>query len=193
ALIAACAAAGVTSFVVHARKALLDGLSPKENRDVPPLDYELVYRVKQENPQLTIVVNGGITSLDEAEQHLEHVDGVMLGRAAYQYPAMLLDVDARFFGGARRSMEEALEDYIAYVERQLALGVPLNTLTKHMLGLFSGQPGGRQFRRHLSENATKRGAGIDVLLAALFQVSRLSLPRLQGRTFGPLHHEPADA
>jgi tRNA-dihydrouridine synthase A len=160
---------------------------------VPPLDYELVYRVKQENPQLTIVVNGGITSLDEAEQHLEHVDGVMLGRAAYQYPAMLLDVDARFFGGARRSMEEALEDYIAYVERQLALGVPLNTLTKHMLGLFSGQPGGRQFRRHLSENATKRGAGIDVLLAALFQVSRLSLPRLQGRTFGPLHHEPADA
>ncbi len=193
AMIRACAQGGVNTFIVHARMAWLRGLSPKENRDVPPLDYDLVYRVKRENPQLTIVINGGVADLDAAEKHLAHVDGVMLGRAAYQYPAILLDADARFFGGARRTMEEALEDYIAYVERQLALGVPLNTLTKHTLGLFSGQPGGRQFRRHLSENATRRGAGIDVLLGALFQVSRLSLPRLEGRTFGSLHHEPADA
>ncbi len=130
--------------------AWLKGLSPKENRDVPPLDYDLVYRVKQENPaahrhrQWRHCRSGC-----RRRTHLAHVDGVMLGRAAYQYPAMLLDVDARFFGGAQRTMEEALEDYIAYVERQLALGVPLNTMTKHMLGLFSGQPGGRLFRRHL--------------------------------------------
>ena len=179
ATIRACREAGVNTFIVHARMAWLKGLSPKENRDVPPLDYELVYRVKRENPELTIIVNGGIGDLDEAERHLDHVDGVMLGRAAYQYPAMLLDVDARFFGGARRTVEEALEDYIVYVERQLALGVPLNTLTKHTLGLFSGQAGGRLFRRHLSENATRRGAGVEVFLAALARIPNLALPRLR--------------
>jgi len=179
AVVRACADVGVNTFVVHARMAWLKGLSPKENRDIPPLDYELVYRVKQENPQLTVIVNGGIANLEDAERHLAHVDGVMLGRAAYQYPAMLLEVDARFFGGEQRTMEDALEGYIAYVEQQLALGVPLNTLTKHMLGLFSGQPGGRLFRRHLSENATRRGAGVEVLLDALSKISRLSLPRLR--------------
>jgi tRNA-dihydrouridine synthase A len=179
AVVKACANEGVDTFVVHARMAWLKGLSPKENRDIPPLDYDLVYRVKRENPQLTVVVNGGIANLEEAERHLGHVDGVMLGRAAYHDPAILLDVDARFFGGGRRTMEEALEDYIQYIERELARGVPLNTMTKHMLGLFNGQPGGRLFRRHLSENATRRGAGLEVLLEALAKISRLSLPRVR--------------
>jgi tRNA-dihydrouridine synthase A len=179
AVVKACANEGVDTFVVHARMAWLKGLSPKENRDIPPLDYDLVYRVKRENPQLTVVVNGGIANLDEAEGHLGHVDGVMLGRAAYHDPAILLDVDARFFGGGRRTMEEALEDFIQYIERELARGVPLNTMTKHMLGLFNGQPGGRLFRRHLSENATRRGAGLEVLLEALAKISRLSLPRVR--------------
>ena len=179
AVVKACANEGVDTFVVHARMAWLKGLSPKENRDIPPLDYDLVYRVKRENPQLTVVVNGGIANLEEAERHLGHVDGVMLGRAAYHDPAILLDVDARFFGGGRRTMEEALEDFIQYIERELARGVPLNTMTKHMLGLFNGQPGGRLFRRHLSENATRRGAGLEVLLEALAKISRLSLPRVR--------------
>jgi len=179
AVVKACANEGVDTFVVHARMAWLKGLSPKENRDIPPLDYDLVYRVKRENPQLTVVVNGGIANLEEAERHLAHVDGVMLGRAAYHDPAILLDVDARFFGGGRRTMEEALEDFIQYIERELARGVPLNTMTKHMLGLFNGQPGGRLFRRHLSENATRRGAGPEVLLEALAKISRLSLPRVR--------------
>jgi tRNA-dihydrouridine synthase A len=179
AVVKACANEGVDTFVVHARMAWLKGLSPKENRDIPPLDYDLVYRVKRENPQLTVVVNGGIANLEEAERHLAHVDGVMLGRAAYHDPAILLDVDARFFGGGRRTMEEALEDFIQYIERELARGVPLNTMTKHMLGLFNGQPGGRLFRRHLSENATRRGAGLEVLLEALAKISRLSLPRVR--------------
>ncbi|HTO39519.1 MAG TPA: tRNA dihydrouridine(20/20a) synthase DusA [Rhizomicrobium sp.] len=178
AMLAACADAGVETFIVHARMAWLKGLSPKENRDVPPLDYELVYRVKQENPHLSIHLNGGVGTLEEAQAHLAHVDGVMMGRAAYQHPALLLDVDAQLYGDAGRTLEEALEQYLVYMERQLGLGVPLNTLTKHLLGLFSGQPGGRLFRRYLSENATRRGAGIEVLLAALAQVSTLRLPRL---------------
>jgi tRNA-dihydrouridine synthase A len=181
ATIRACANAGVDTFIVHARMAWLKGLSPKENRDIPPLDYDLVYRVKQENPDLVVIVNGGIATLDEAERHLAHLDGVMLGRAAYHDPAILLEVDARFFGGEQRTMEAVLEDYIRYIERQLALGVPLNALTKHMLGLFNGQPGGRLFRRHLSEHATRRDAGLAVLLEALAKVSRLSLPRLRDR------------
>src|SRR6185437_16222499 len=179
AVVKACANEGVDTFIVHARMAWLKGLSPKENRDIPPLDYDLVYRVKRENPQLTVVVNGGIANLEEAERHLAHVDGVMLGRAAYHDPAILLDVDARFFGGERRTMEEALEDFIQYIERELAWGVPRNTITKHMLWLFNRQPGGRLFRRHLSENATRRGAGLEVLLEALAKISRLSLPRVR--------------
>jgi tRNA-dihydrouridine synthase A len=171
ALIAACEQAGASTFVVHARKAWLDGLSPRENREVPPLDYELVYQVKRENPDLTIVVNGGITDLDTAATNLMHVDGVMLGRAAYHSPALLADVDARFFDGQRRHVDEAVEGYFVYVGRQLAKGVPLNAMTKHMLALFNGRPGARLFRRHLSENATKRGAGIDTLRDALAHVS----------------------
>jgi tRNA-dihydrouridine synthase A len=167
ALIDACVTAGVTTFAVHARKAWLEGLSPKENRDVPPLDYDLVYRVKRERPDLFIAVNGGIETLDQAEAHLRHVDGVMLGRAAYHNPALLADVDARFFGGAAVDVDSAVEAYCEYVARQLQQGVRLHTLIKPMLGLYNGRPGARLFRRHLSENAPRHDAGIAVLREAL--------------------------
>jgi len=170
ALIAACE--GIETFVIHARKAWLEGLSPKENRDVPPLDYELVTAVKRENPALTIVLNGGIATLDEAEAHLNQVDGVMLGRAAYQTPALLAEVDARFFAGEARTVEAAVEAYLDYVAQQLAQGVPLNAITRHMLGLYNARPGARLFRRHLSENATRPGAGVEVLRDALAYVTR---------------------
>ena len=173
-LIERCAGAGITRFAVHARKAWLQGLSPKENREVPPLDYDLVYRIKRENPALTIILNGGIQTLDEAERHLTHVDGVMLGRAAYQNPAMLADIDSRFFGDAPRSLNTALAEFSLYAERKLKEGVKLNGMTRHMLGLFHGQPGARAFRRHLSEHAVREGAGIEVLRDAL---SFLSLER----------------
>jgi tRNA-dihydrouridine synthase A len=162
-----CAAAGVDVFAVHARKAWLEGLSPKENRDVPPLDYDLVYRVKRERPNLTILINGGIETLEQAEEHLRHVDGVMLGRAAYQNPILLAEVDARFFGGAPVDLDAAVNTYADHVERQLAQGARLHTLIKPMLGLYNGRPGARLFRRHLSENAPRHDAGIAVLREAL--------------------------
>ena len=170
-LIRLCAAAGVTRFAIHARKAWLQGLSPKENRDVPPLDYDLVYRVKRENPSLEIVINGGIQNLDEADAHLAHVDGVMLGRAAYQNPSILLDIDSRFYGDPPRDLEAALDRWCAYVERHLKAGVRLNSMTRHMLGLFNGRPGARAFRRYLSEYAVRDGAGIAVLRDALALLS----------------------
>jgi tRNA-dihydrouridine synthase A len=169
-LIAKCKAAGATIFVVHARKALLEGLSPRENRAVPPLDYDLVYAVKRENPDLTIVLNGGIASLDTAAECLKHVDGVMLGRLAYQSPAVLADVDARFFGAEVRSVDAAVEAFVAYVETKRAEGVPLNAMTRHILGVFHGRPGARQFRRYLSENAPRYEAGVDVLREAIARV-----------------------
>jgi tRNA-dihydrouridine synthase A len=134
---------------------------------VPPLDYALVYRVKQENPQLHITINGGIQTLDEAEKHLAHVDGVMLGRAAYQDPGILNDIDARFYGDPGRRLEDALEDWCVYVERKLGEGVRLSSMTRHMLGLFNARPGARGFRRLLSEQAHRDGAGIAVLRDAL--------------------------
>ncbi len=167
ALIDACASAGVNLFVVHARKAWLDGLSPRENRDVPPLDYELVYGVKRERPHLTILVNGGIETLEQAEDHLRHVDGVMLGRAAYQNPMLLAEVDARFYDADPVDIETAVETYAAYVEHKLGQGARLHSLIKPMLGLYGGRPGARLFRRHLSEYAVRDGAGIDVLREAL--------------------------
>ena len=170
AFVEACAKAGVDTFAVHARKALLSGLSPRENREVPPLDYPLVYELKRARPELTIVINGGIGSLDEAETHLAHVDGVMLGRAAYQTPAMLLDVDSRFFGAPQRDLWQAVEAYVDYIAEHLVHGVPLNAMTRHMLGLFHGRPGARLFRRHLSENATRKGAGLSVLRDALVYI-----------------------
>ncbi len=177
ALVEACSNAGITSFAVHARKAMLSRLSPKQNRDVPPLNYPLVYELKKANPGLTIVLNGGIATLDEAEEHLRHVDGVMLGRAAYQSPAILAEVDQRFFGGERHDIDEAVERYSEYVSDRLARGVPLNAMTKHMLGLFHGLPGARGFRRHLSENATKPGADLTVLRDALGHLKRSSEAR----------------
>ena len=170
-LIARCADQGVSIFAIHARKAWLQGLSPKENREVPPLDYDLVYRIKAEKPALTIILNGGVPSLDEAERHLAHVDGVMLGRAAYQNPALLAEIDARFFGDAPRNLDAALAEFSLHVERKLKDGVRLSTMTRHMLGLFQGRPGARAFRRHLSEYAPRDGAGIEVLRDALAYLS----------------------
>lgn len=171
------AKAGPDLFIVHARKAWLKGLSPKENRDVPPLDYDLVARVKSERPHLKIVLNGGLPSLDAAAAHLSWADGVMLGRAAYEQPWRLATVDSAIFGEADpvASRHEAAEAYLPYVERELALGTPLGAITRHILGLFAGQPGGRLFRRHLSEHAHLKGAGIQVLHEALARVAQHSL------------------
>ena len=172
-LVDLCAQAGVTGFVVHARKAWLKGLSPKENRDVPPLDYELVHRLKRERAHLTIAINGGIGSLDEVLPHLETMDGVMLGRAAYHTPALLGEVDRRVFGEERDvSPAEAVELYRPYVERELAGGTHLAAMTRHMLGLFHGLPGARAWRRILTVEGVKPGAGSEVIEAALAQVLR---------------------
>jgi len=178
-LVELCAQAGVKLFVVHARKALLKGLSPKENRDVPPLNYPLVWRLKRERPDLTIVINGGVGSLDEAEAHLAHVDGVMLGRAAYHTPAILAEVDARIFGaGAAIDPFEAVTAYRDYVARELARGTHLAAMTRHMLGLFHGMPGARAWRRILTVEGVKTGAGLEVIDQALAVVSGLEAQRV---------------
>jgi tRNA-dihydrouridine synthase A len=162
-------AAGCTTFIVHARKAWLQGLSPKENREIPPLDYDRVYRLKLAHPELKIVINGGIETLAEAEQHLQRVEGVMLGRAAYQTPNMLAEVDRRLFGdeAPRPSRGEMLELLIGYAHGHLERGGRLNNVTRHVLGLYHGQPRARAFRRHLSQHAAGSGATVDVLRAAL--------------------------
>jgi len=163
------AAAGCEVFVIHARKAWLSGLSPKENREIPPLRYEQVYRLKQEFPQLAIAINGGIRTLDDCEQHLRHVDGVMLGREAYENPYLLAQVDQRLFGDTQAppTRAEAAMRLRPYIEQQLAGGTPLGQITRHILGLYKGQPGGRAFRRHLSENAHRKQAGWAVIEDAL--------------------------
>jgi tRNA-dihydrouridine synthase A len=173
-LVDLCAAAGVTTFVVHARKAWLKGLSPKENRDIPPLDYPLVWRLKRERPELTIIINGGIGSLEEAQAHLAHVDGVMLGRAAYHTPAILGEADLRIFGeGEAVSAAEAVARYRPYVAAELAKGTHLAAMTRHMLGLFHGAPGARTWRRILTVEGVKPGAGLEVIDRALAAVSGL--------------------
>ncbi len=173
ALVDACAAEGCRSFTVHARKAWLSGLSPKENRDVPPLDYDLVRELKRERPELEVILNGGLRDLDHALTEREGVDGVMLGRAAYQTPATLMDVDARVFGAPapNDSRVAAVDAHIPYIERSLAVGVPLHAMTRHMLGLFNAQPGGRLWRRVLSEQGVRAGAGVEVVRAALAEVT----------------------
>jgi tRNA-dihydrouridine synthase A len=166
-------AAGCETFVVHARKAILQGLSPKENRTVPPLDYERVYRLKRELPQLTIVLNGGITTVVECREHLEHVDGVMIGRQAYHHPWFLTELESEF--GVRQLAPDRLDivrQMIPYIERELAAGTFLKHITRHMLGLFSGQPGARAWRRYLSENAHRFDAGIEVLEQAIAQLPK---------------------
>lgn len=160
--------AGCKTFIVHARKAWLKGLSPKQNRDVPPLNYPLVYQIKQENPDLEIIINGGISTLDECKNHLQFIDGVMVGREAYHNPFHLIDVDAMVYNDRRptKTRLEILDQYIEYVEAQLADGVFLKHMTRHILGLFQGQTGAKAWRRHISEQAHKPGAGIEVLREA---------------------------
>ena len=162
-------AAGADALVVHARKAWLNGLSPKENRDIPPLDYDRVYRLKAVLPDVPVIINGGITSIAEAKQHLVHVDGVMLGRAAYQEPWRLLSVDSELFGEAppHATMKDVFAAMLPYIERQLAEGTRLHSITRHFVGAFHGVPGARAFRRHLAENGVQPGAGIDVLRDAI--------------------------
>ena len=167
--VTAVADAGCRTFIVHARKAWLQGLSPKENREVPPLDYGRVHRLAAAHPSLEIVLNGGIASLAEAEGHLAHVDGVALGRAAYQNPYLLAEVDRALFGAATSapSRRDVLEALVPYVQRHLRGGGRLNNVTRHILGLYHGRPRARAFRRHLSEHAPREGAGIEVLRNAI--------------------------
>jgi len=170
--VATVAQAGCRTLIVHARKAWLQGLSPKENREIPPLSYPTVYRLKRDFPALSVVINGGITDLDAAEQHLQRVDGVMIGRAAYQNPYLLAMADRRLFDDSAPvpSRYEIVQRLLPYVERQLADGVYLHRITRHILGLFQGQPGARQWRRHLSENAPRVGADASVIREALARV-----------------------
>jgi tRNA-dihydrouridine synthase A len=164
-------AAGCSVFTVHARAAWLKGLSPKQNRDVPPLDYSLVAELKRARPDLTIILNGGIATIDQCAEHLETFDGVMLGRAAYQTPGLLGAVDAHLFGeGTPVAAGYAVRTFEPYIAARLAEGTSLHSMTRHMLGLFAGQPGARQWRRILSEQAPRPGAGLDVLRAALAAV-----------------------
>ncbi|MGC6471953.1 MAG: tRNA dihydrouridine(20/20a) synthase DusA [Parvibaculales bacterium] len=172
-LVEKSAMAGCRIFIIHARKAWLQGLSPKQNRDIPPLDYELVYRLKQAHPELVIVINGGIETLEQAESHLAFCDGVMLGRAAYKTPYLLAGVDARFYGETEPapSREQVLEKLLPYAENLVAAGHPLHALTRHLMGLYQAQPGGRLWRRHLSEQAPKAGADVSVLREAMAEMA----------------------
>ena len=166
-------AAGADALWVHARKAWLEGLSPKENRDIPPLDYDRVYRLKQDYPDRYIGINGGIRTLDEAAGHLAHVDGVMLGRAAYQTPGLLSDVDARFYGAAQEPFdaERLLEVMSGHAAGHIAAGGKIGHITRHMVGLFHGRAGARRFRQILSTDATKPGAGPEVLRDAFAAIA----------------------
>jgi tRNA-dihydrouridine synthase A len=178
ALTASVKAAGVDALIVHARKAWLKGLSPRENRDIPPLDYDRVYRLKAAHPDLHISINGGIGSIEAAGEHLAYVDGVMMGRAAYQEPWRLLAADTALFGGeaAFSNPEQALEAFFPYVERELANGTRLHAMTRHVLGLFRSVPGARAFRRHIAVHAVKPDVGIAVLRDALALVVDSGVP-----------------
>lgn len=163
------ASAGCKTFIVHARKAWLKGLSPKENRDIPPLKYELVYQLKQERPDLEILINGGIKTLDECQNHLQQVDGVMVGREAYQNPWLLQQIDPLFYQTDTqfKTRKAVLMTYLDYVQDQRDKDVWLNHMSRHLLGLFQGQAGAKQWRRYISENAHKKGAGVEVLQTAM--------------------------
>ncbi len=172
----AVSAAGCETFILHARKAWLKGLSPKENRDVPPLDYERVYQVKKDYPELHIDINGGIHSLMEVQEHLKHVDGTMVGRAIYHDPYLLADADNVIFNQRSDrilSRHEVIEKMLPYIEQRMKQGRPLKSITRHLLGLFQGQPGARRWRRHLSENAHLPDAGIHTLQQALSLVDNV--------------------
>ncbi len=170
------AAAGCDTFIVHARKAWLKGLSPKENREIPPLQYDKVVQLKRDFPQLNIIINGGITTLEQTKTLLQAVDGVMIGREAYSNPYLLAEVDQLIYGDARPiiSRAEVMEQVLAYCEEQLSKGARLNHITRHILGLYQGQPGARSFRRVISEQAHKPGAGIEVLKRALAALNEVT-------------------
>lgn len=165
--------AGCQTFIIHARKAWLKGLSPKENREIPPLRYDLVYQIKQAFPALEIIINGGITTLEQCQQHLQHVDGVMVGREAYHNPWLLTQVDPLLYGtpAPLESRQAALLAMLPYVQAQLDTGVPLGHISRHLLGLFQGMPGARAFRRLISENAHKPDAGVKLLRDALAKIT----------------------
>ena len=168
------AEAGCDTFIIHARKAWLSGLSPKQNREIPPLEYPRVFQLKQDFPELKIILNGGLKTIAQCKQTLVKLDGVMVGREAYQNPFMLNDVDRLIFGENKIATHNAMsiaESYASYIEQQLSLGVKLNHMTRHTLGLFNGKPGARQYRRHLSENAHKKDAGLEVYLQALNKIT----------------------
>ena len=166
--------AGCDTFIIHARKAWLKGLSPKENREVPPLRYDFVYKLKEEMPRLNVSLNGGVRTMDAVLEHLQHVDGVMAGREPYENPWFLIDADSRVFGAASApaygSRKELLEAYFPYVESELADGCPLNIITRHLFGIFDGIPGARRYRQILSSEAPREGAGLDVLKRAMTAV-----------------------
>ncbi|MEP4192289.1 MAG: tRNA dihydrouridine(20/20a) synthase DusA [Sneathiella sp.] len=164
--------AGCETFIIHARKAWLTGLSPKENRTIPPLDYPRVYQLKKDFPDLEIILNGGITTLEEIDAHLENVDGVMVGREAYQNPYFLAAIDKRYFGLSDKAPErqDVIRNILPYIEREMEKGVPLKSITRHMLGLFQGRPGAKAWRRHISENAHLKDATPDVLTEAAAKV-----------------------
>jgi len=159
--------AGCQTFIIHARKAILKGLSPKENRTIPELNYDRAYAVKKEFPDLIVIVNGGVKTVDDIERHWQHVDGVMIGREAYHNPFFLAEVEHQLFSQPLVDRVEILNNYLPYVESQLSKGVSLQSISRHMLGLFAGQPMGKHWRRYLSENARLDNAGPEVFLAAL--------------------------
>ena len=166
-------AAGCKTFIVHARKAWLKGLSPKENRDIPPLRYDVVHQLKQSNPQLEIIINGGICDLETTQTQLEKVDGVMMGREVYHNPYILADVDQRFFGSTEKVLTrfEIIERLFPYIQEELSKGARLQSISRHILGIFNGMPGARKWRRYISENAPPAGADENVIRQALELVS----------------------
>lgn len=165
---------GCEQFTIHARKAWLSGLSPKENREIPPLDYDRAYQIKKDFSDLVIAVNGGITTLEQTKEHLQHLDGVMIGREAYHSPFILAEVDQQIFGldTPIKKRSQVVEEMYPYIERELSKGASLGHISRHMLGLFQSMPGARQWRRYISENAHKKGAGIEVMQTALAKIPK---------------------
>ncbi len=163
---------GVDQFTIHARKAWLSGLSPKENREIPELDYPRAYQLKQDFPHLTIAINGGVKTIEDSLTHLEHLDGVMVGREAYQNPYLLAEVDQKIFGCDKpiKKRRQVVQEMLPYIEQEMAAGASLGHITRHMLGLFQAMPGARQWRRYISENAHKPGSGVEVVEAALAKI-----------------------
>lgn len=166
--------AGCDTFIIHARKAILQGLSPKENRHIPPLKYDFVYKIKQLFPQCSISINGGVKTLKQCEEHLRHVDGVMMGREAYHNPYLLADVDRLFYNDKHTPLtrHEVVETMFPYIQNQLNQGVRLQSIVRHMLGVFQGVKGTKAWKRFLSENAYKKEAGLDVLKQALLLIDQ---------------------